>query len=262
MSLLFTYVLVGWFWYALMGLAAIVVVVHFGIQILITDPIEDKSIKHRGRWLRQHFGREGARRWVKNLIRDRAYASMMRADWAVWEAQKFHSGDPSRAKDAKRRMAKEGRLYRFLVWLYGEAAMSPAVRGPDGKTLGVVIFTSDRLDAYHWLPPWGRDFTTYNEACPADGTSRHIGQMSNGAWHHGEPTATDWLAAGFWDRGVKELRAEWACYWRHYGMPLNAPIRDSEELRELAKQDAIAAGGFSRGQSVGELLGIGPYRVR
>ena len=147
-------------------------------------------IKNRDKWLRQHFGEEGRRRWLLNEY------------WSKRENQ-FLSSLPNtyNADDQKviklcAKFEQEKQKAREAGFDFGKPR-----RASDGGCIGWVQMGyalsrvgSDRVAN----PPWSLDFEEYIEE-HARSTEYFTKESCPHCKHHGEPRGMDWLAAGFWD---------------------------------------------------------------
>jgi hypothetical protein len=154
--------MLGWLWWGLLGLAGVLV----GFWYLggVLRPV-DPCRRSRDRWLRQHFGEDGRRRWLET----RRICDGLKA---------------SRCKG--------------LDGLY--ARLGKPRRGPDGGCVGFVLLPDARAPwggpALSCHMPWGFDWSRYDRHAKG-GPYSGGGDTMRG--EHMEPSGLDWLAAGFWD---------------------------------------------------------------
>jgi hypothetical protein len=248
----------GVFWYAILGLVAFIaavmlVALKFGEEScgpndgkFHMEIYENQEQKHRDKWLLQHFGVEGRRRWLAN-----------EAICLAWHEQRFPKVTPLR------RAADGGSEGWVNQWM--RSCNKPRYCA---MTEG-------------WLanPPWGPDRETYNEGhgwgSGKDRNERKRGSIViDGKTHycHGEPYGTDWLAAGFWDPivvdghridPIEELKKD--IYWSYANLPGLPNFEDMESWHRWVKE-AWTKWRREYGKAPGEILmypsSIPPDRVR
>jgi hypothetical protein len=144
--------------------------------------------RHLNRWLLQHFGEEGRKRWLHNQ-----------------KLLKEFNSDNIQIK--QRRLAQDPNAYMLPI------------RTANGGVQGMVRpFVPDDYQ------PWGIDENSYEDA-HASANRYHEVSYITGQCHHAEPYGTDWLAAGFWDKGIEVLKMD-------LRMSVNASNGDQKFLDE------------------------------
>lgn len=188
MSVLF---MLGWLWYGLIGFLVLAGTLwQLGLGWVERDGII--YIRHRKRWLEQHFGEEGAKRWLAHEQRVRTALLLQKAKI------EDHSNTDPKMPPSRRHLRLDAQMTREA-----RAAGDPylyswcAVHGADGMAHGTLAYSLD-YEYRKGHPPWGCDMEPYKEP--------HGGQFGQ----HQEPKAVDWFAAGFWEKGLELAWAE-AC---------------------------------------------------
>lgn len=164
----------AWIWWAICGFVA-VFVGFWAFGSMVYQPPE-MNVKHRNRWLRQHFGEEGMKRWNENMRR----SNLCRDFW-----------------DKHRGLTPEhNRLYRE----FENAKLGGYIhRTDDGRAEGFVqLPLCDYAGRFGGDVPWGDDRRPYLDKHGKKITTFHR-SYDKGLEHHGEPRVVDWMAAGFWD---------------------------------------------------------------
>lgn len=169
-------VMLAWLWWGLCGfIAAFMGFWAFGSMLY--QPQED-NVKNRDKWLRQHFGEAGMKRWKENHRK-------------TFLLKKFED-TVKRTWDAKHNKAEND----FWAKMGGRAR-----RTADGRCEG---FVPVDIKKYYDSVPWSNDGSEYCEthATGIPGMVYYYSEVScqsNWKSHHGEPRSSDWFAAGFWD---------------------------------------------------------------
>jgi hypothetical protein len=249
--------MLGWLWWGLLGLASVLVAVA-GVCTVIRESSETEmdfkngiawrrqETRHRDRWLRQHFGEEGRRRWLLNLEAWEAFKAVMVFDEkgkAVRRLEAFKAAYPGWYDGARRNAA--GGSDGFVPFAY-----SPAPWGTRPMVL-------------RRKPQWGDDEDReYPSRHSAKGNRVRGREPTGGMGVHGEPMGIDWLAAGFWDPVVvdgavvdpiDELRRDYRSYWLHEGFLFGNNLADRDFEARLVDEAREACLRTSGGTAPGTL---------
>lgn len=220
-----------WLWFGLIGLAGFLLGVWGVFQLAADDRyltgLQDgtANIKHRDKWLRQHFGEKGRKLWLANEARRHGcgFGSLARR---VPGSPDVYSGT---VNDAERDITK----YSY----------SPPW-GRDDDSDGYVT-------NHAWIPR-----KSWLETYP-----KEVEYIAT----HTEPRPCDWLASGFgfggpfqydgrWFDPLQDIKSQLVTRWQSPSGQMRWPIDDGGAMDKWAKQTALdieAAGGVrARGISV------------
>jgi hypothetical protein len=209
----------------------------------------------RDRWLVDHFGPEGAARWLLN--RQAVRLAYSKRDLGFWDtegklleqrAQKAKRSKMSETRaafedhmiddeEARRLSANLKQAKKVAVVLDKLIEDNVALqsmpdewltKGPEGETRGLVWgdfggageLPNQDME-YSWCPPWGDDSDEYGEH--SHELKRDVGDC------HAEPSGTDYMAAGYFDYGWRMLVAEvaahrWSEYWVERKSHMTMPV--------------------------------------
>ena len=164
----------AWIWWALLGLGA-TFMGFWALGSICYQPTEIE-IKNRDRWLRQHFGEDGRKRWLENKRKNFRYAEF--------------------CDQHKIRRLPDIEQWAVIRKFVNEKLGGYPRRTADGRCEGFVELP---LSDYKFNAPWGNDCSPYIERHPDTVDWFWRDGCCGARSHHGEPRTADWLAAGFWD---------------------------------------------------------------
>jgi hypothetical protein len=206
----------------------------WSVKEFINDVFDrDWNVKWRRRWLVEHFGEAGATRW---LLNKKSASLYLRADPYIRHISGTNWFGDVVLRDSVNAYKKLQKLHAQYPWLAGEQVH----RHESGATLGTVVQNWGGQQGHNsWCPPWGEDRMPYPTA-HADEMDHEAVQSNvfNVAWHHGEPRWQDWMAAGYYDRGLEMFvkdtvqckhRGEREIQ-RHLPMDVSQPLEDKAEV--------------------------------
>lgn len=170
------------------------------LSILFNGDDSLPHLKHRDKWLRQHFGEEGRRRWLENEKWAKRIGGMLPAFNRDEQVYKRHVKMMAKAQAAG--------IDTGLAHRTEDGGCSGLMLDPAILNRGVGKFCIDR-------PPWGYNHEKYS--ClhnPYSYLQHYQIRVSDPApWDtgrqkvlltHNEPLGSDWMAAGFWDPVVRD----------------------------------------------------------